>query len=112
MFCNNPCIPYYDENYTINEPIQKDTKGKEPLELLAKFYPALSEVARVSEFGNTKYTPNSWVNVPSEMFYGAMLRHALKFCEGQKIDSESNLSHLAHVAWCALAILTLESKDV
>lgn len=111
-------IPQFDENFTVSfdrksqlYKVQKDITNKPPLEHLAGFLPALEELSRVSEFGNTKYEPNSWQTVPSKKYYGALLRHSLKFLNNQKIDDESKLHHLAHAAWCCLAIITLEKDN-
>ena len=35
------------------------------------------------------------------------MRHYLKFNTGKKLDEETNLPHLAHLAWNVLAILEL-----
>lgn len=91
---------------------RKDDKGKVDLTFNSEYFPrALMAVAKVSEFGATKYNRNNWVGVKDAKvrYRAAMLRHELQDWN-EKIDSESKLLHLAHVAWNALAILELELK--
>lgn len=91
---------------------RKDDKGKVDLTFNSEYFPrALEAVARVSEFGATKYNRNNWVGVKDAKtrYRAAMLRHELQDWN-EKLDPESKLLHLAHVAWNALAILELELK--
>jgi len=92
----------------------KDNEGKPPMHLIAKMYPALAEVAKLSEFGNTKYMPDSWVtaNIPESEWMSALMRHTMQAASGEVKDPEHGLDHLAAVAWNALAMLTrrIESK--
>ena len=37
-----------------------------------------------------------------------MLRHYIKYKNGELIDEESGLQHLSHMAWNALAVLQLD----
>jgi hypothetical protein len=75
------------------------------------FRNALLEVSKVSTMGAAKYSDNGWKQVPDgiQRYTDAMYRHLL--AEG--VDEESGLSHLAHAAWNALAVLelTLTQED-
>lgn len=80
---------------------------------------ALWGVAEVSTFGAEKYAWAGWQNVENGYvrYQDAKYRHALKEAMGQKIDDDSELMHLKHEAWGALAVLELylrdqETKDV
>lgn len=70
-------------------------------------YPQFVEnVGKVLTFGAKKYEPNNWQKVedPVNRYYAAALRHLIAWREGEKIDPESGLSHLAHAA-CNLMFL-------
>lgn len=70
---------------------------------------ALLEVAKVSTFGATKYSDGGWVEVPDgfRRYEDAQQRHAAYRHIGEDFDSDSQLLHLAHEAWNALAKLDL-----
>ncbi len=72
----------------------------------------VTEVGEVLTFGAKKYKPNSWRTVPNakERYENALLRHIYAYLEGEKIDAESGLSHLAH-AGCNIAFLIELNKE-
>lgn len=82
--------------------------GKIRADLLLDFRHALKEVAKVSTFGAKKYTEGGWITVPEgeKRYMAALLRHL--FEDG--VDPDSELDHLAHLAWNALAILELKMR--
>ena len=41
-----------------------------------------------------------------------MLRHQQAHLRGEALDPESGLPHMAHAAWCALAVLELDRRNV
>ena len=45
-------------------------------------------------------------------FYRCNYEALIKYCTGQRIDEESGLSHLAHIAWNALALLEFEVEKI
>jgi len=88
----------------------KDDDNKPRLDLvLGGFANALFEVGKVGTFGAKKYTDNGWkdVNNAIERYSNAMLRHYFKHKTGEYRDEESNLFHISHMAWNALALLEL-----
>lgn len=88
-------------------------EGKNRLALVFNgFSHALWEVGRVGTFGANKYTDNGWQTVlnAEERYANALLRHLFSYWNGESIDRESNLDHLAHLAWNALAILELHKQ--
>ena len=88
--------------------------GKNRLDLvLGEFAEALWEVGEVGTYGASKYTPRGWLSVPDagERYRDALLRHYLQYRGGEARDRESQLLHLAHLAWNALAVLQLELKN-
>ena len=87
--------------------------GKNRLDLvLGEFTRALQEVGKVGTFGANKYTDNGWIEVPNgqSRYADALLRHYFKSKMGEEIDPDSDLDHLAHLAWNALAILELKLR--
>lgn len=85
--------------------------GKPLVGTMLNVFPyALMEIGRVIEFGTHKYPdPNNWklVNNAKIRYQDALMRHLLKHNQGKEIDEETGKSHLAHVAWNALALLEL-----
>ena len=82
--------------------------------VLGGFARALREVSRVGTFGAAKYTENGWMQVErgEARYEDAQLRHWLESKIDQSHDSESELLHLAHEAWNALARLDLYIRRV
>ena len=76
---------------------------------IAYFPKALEAVANVSAFGASKYQWAGWRSVEDgpNRYSNAMLRHLLSYAKGEDVAEDSNLTHLAHAAWNALAILEL-----
>lgn len=70
------------------------------------FANALMEVAKVGTYGATKYTEDGWKDVPNGIrrYRSALYRHMLT---SECYDPDTNLPHMAHVAWNALAVLEL-----
>lgn len=81
--------------------------------VLGDFSNALTEVCKVGTFGAVKYSPSGWLAVPNaaERYEDAMMRHWLKKCGGEHDDPDSGLSHMAHFAWNALALIELEIRN-
>lgn len=89
----------------------KHDSQKPRADLLLDFGNALLVVAEVSTFGANKYAPHDWLLVPNakERYMAALLRHLLQ--SGiESNDTETNLEHIAHVAWNALAVLELSRR--
>lgn len=74
---------------------------------------ALWGVAEVATFGMMKYTRDGWVSVSDGQFRyaNAQYRHVLKRAMGETIDPDSELWHLKHEAWNALAKLDLAMRE-
>jgi hypothetical protein len=74
---------------------------------------ALLEVAKVGTYGSGKYGDHNFRNgMDWSRIADADLRHLFKFLDGERKDHETNLSHLAHHAWNALALLEYELNNV
>lgn len=71
--------------------------GKEPISLIPPR--AIRDIAAVLGYGAQKYAPNNWQKVDVRSRYlNAAMRHLLAYAEGEDIDKESGLQHLAHAA--------------
>lgn len=91
----------------------KADNGKNRLGLvLGGFANGLKEVGLIGTFGANKYTDNGWQEVKNgeNRYLDALFRHLFAHLSGEVFDPESGYRHLAHVAWNALAILTLSHK--
>lgn len=90
---------------------KKYDSNKSMVGTLCRVFPhALLGIGQCIEFGTHKYPkPDNWKLVDEAFirYQDSMMRHYLKFLAGQEKDSETNLVHLKHMAWNALAILEL-----
>jgi len=93
---------------------RKDDAGKpRPTLVLGSMARAVDAVVEVAEYGARKYSPDNWLQVPEapKRYGDALLRHLMASLRGEARDPESGLRHLAHVAWCALAVLELKLRE-
>ena len=69
-------------------------------------------VMSVREYGNAKYhDPDNWKQVEPERYHQAMLRHILAaWNDPYKIDPESGLPHIAHVATNIAFLLEMKEE--
>lgn len=90
---------------------KKYDTGKSMVGTLSRvFSRALLGVGNCITFGTSKYPkPDNWKLVEGafERYQDSMMRHYLKFLSGEERDSETNILHLCHMAWNALAITEL-----
>lgn len=85
-----------------HEAIKHDA-GKIRLELLP--IGPLEEVAKVMTLGANKYADHNWrKGFLWSRLIGAALRHIFAFARGEDLDAEWGTSHLAHAAFCILAL--------
>ena len=86
----------------------KNDKGKTRWDLFP--FSAASKIVDVLEYGATKYGRDNWKTVKDaeRRYFAACLRHLASWIEGEKLDPESHLQHLAHAACSLLFILHKE----
>lgn len=76
---------------------------------------AIIEVAKVLTFGANKYDEENWKKLEDlqSRYTSGALRHIFAHMDGEDLDSESNLYHVAHAICCLLFKLEieLEQKD-
>jgi len=73
----------------------KHDAGKPPMSLLP--WAALREVAKVLEFGRRKYSAHNWrKGFAWSRLADADIRHLDAWIDGENLDPETKLNHLAH----------------
>lgn len=83
---------------------KKFDAGKPPMELLS--HRALLEAAKVMGEGKNKYGAQNWrAGLAWSRVIGAAYRHLGAFNDGQDLDPETGLSHVAHLLCCAMFLL-------
>lgn len=66
----------------------------------------LDDLSRLYAFGASKYAAHNWrKGYPWSLSYAALQRHATQFWNGEDLDEETGLPHLAAVAFHAFALL-------
>jgi hypothetical protein len=72
----------------------------------------VEDIVKVLTMGASKYSPNNWQSVDNaeERYYAAVLRHLSAWRQGEKVDPESQLSHLAHIL-CDVTFLLWFEKE-
>lgn len=81
---------------------------------VVNYFPrALWAVGEISTFGASKYAWNGWEDVENgyARYQDGKCRHMLKLAMGEEVDPDSELEHLAHEAWGALATLELYLRN-
>lgn len=73
----------------------------------------VEEIVKVLEFGAKKYDRDNWKHVSNAevRYMAAAFRHLIAHNNGEKTDSETGLSHLAHASCCLLFLLALEKRN-
>ena len=108
---NHPDVSYWDNGEVAisNNGFIKHDKGKPMISLIEpKFIEGLAEVMPQ---GASKYGRDNWQECKEPHRYlDALLRHTLKYWNGEKVDSESGKSHLYHIAFNAMALDYLDNK--
>ena len=74
---------------------------------------ALIEVGKVLTFGAEKYGPENWKELEDlqNRYTAGALRHIFAHMDGEELDPETNLSHLAHAMCCLLFKLEIELEE-
>lgn len=82
-------------------------KGSKPEMVGALDALSLLTVGRVAGMGATKYARFNFLKGYNwSLSFDAMMRHALAFWNGEDLDQESKLPHMAHCAWHGLTLVS------
>lgn len=89
---------------TPNDPKGSIGATKTPLALIPPH--AMEQTAWVHKLGSEKYGPFNWRNsgVCATTYAAAIMRHLNAWRDGEDLDPESGISHIAHIA-CSCNIL-------
>lgn len=69
-------------------------------------------VTAVREYGCQKYhDPENWRNVEPQRYREALYRHWLAYLSGEKVDQESGLPHLWHLACNVAFLIEMEGAE-
>jgi len=75
-------------------------------------YDALWQVALVFGKGAEKYADRNWERgYEWSKSFAALHRHLALFWQGEDIDDESGLPHMAHVTWHSLVLLSFMLRE-
>ena len=68
---------------------------------------SLREIIKALMHGAKKYAPHNWMKVEhaKDRYWDAAMRHLTDWKDGEQMDRESGLNHLAHAGCCILFIL-------
>jgi hypothetical protein len=81
----------------------KNDKDKVRLDLIEPEF--IEGLGKVLTMGAKKYSDNNWQNnLETKRIFAALFRHLIAYRKGEKIDPESGLPHLYHMA-CNLMFL-------
>jgi hypothetical protein len=89
----------------------KHDGGKPRLDLLP--WGAVLACAETLTYGAQKYGEGNWSRVPNgrTRYLAAALRHVIAFAQGEWLDAESGLPHLAHALTSLMFLYELASKE-
>ena len=69
-------------------------------------------VTAVREYGTAKYhDPENWRKVEPQRYRDALYRYWLSYLDGEKVDEESGLPHLWHLACNAAFLIEMEGQS-
>ena len=99
-------VVFHDWSSPITEDKDQSAKAdKGKLELSLVNPELVKAVAEVRMYGTEKYGDSeNWRKVEPKRYIDALYRHLLAYIEGNEVDEESGLSHLAHMA-CNISFL-------
>ena len=97
----------FEEPLILSQGMKFD-KNKPDYSLLP--FAAVDEVVKVLTYGAAKYDRFNWEKVEAVRYQAATMRHFSTHMQGEKIDQESGISHLAHAICSLLYLLDFELK--
>ena len=109
-FCDSSLNDQYAEIEQVRQSGMKFDNNKPRHSLLPKG--AVNSVIEVLEFGAKKYSADNWQEVDNakERYYNAAMRHIDLWWNGEKLDSETNVHHLAHAATNLFFLMWFDNK--
>ena len=85
----------------------KEAAGRIKAQLHLLSPSAMTEIAKVLQHGAEKYGARNYrdTKINATTYVSAIMRHLLAWNDGEDLDPESGLSHIAHVAACCDILL-------
>ena len=85
--------------------------GKTRFDLIPQSW--IRSLAQILTVGAAKYEPRNWEKGLSwSETLGSLHRHLDAWVSGEKYDKETKCHHLGHVAWNALALMTMQLRGI
>lgn len=108
-----PCLS--EDGLPNFEPIKKESglkydEGKNRWDLVPFKY--LDELVKVYTEGAKDHGDNRWQDISSERWFAALMRHITAWRNGQKIDPQYGLHHLAHAMWNCIALMYKDDECI
>lgn len=101
------------EEIRVTDPTTGGQKGQKLAQLGALDPAALMEVAKIAGFGASKYERMNYMRgFAWSLSYDALQRHIHEFWNGNEVDEESGLLHMAHAAWQCLCLLSFSRRNL
>lgn len=101
-------LPINGEVRIVNEKTGGE-KGQKPIRMDLLPVEPMWEVAKLYGKGAEKYAMHNWRRgYDWSLSYGAMMRHATQFWNGESYDEETGCHHLSSVIFHALALMEFE----
>ena len=107
--------PVFEKGYPSYEAVngykpegKKYDQGKPDYSLVP--YASLDEVVKVLTHGANKYGRFNWELVEAHRYEAATMRHFSAYMQGEKLDPESGIPHLAHAITSLLFMLEFDLK--
>lgn len=96
-----------DREALLNKEGVKNDSAKMRMDLISIRF--LWYLGAVLTFGTDKYAARNWEKgVAWSRLYGACIRHMTAWWNGEELDPETGLSHLAHAGFCIMALSEYE----
>jgi hypothetical protein len=99
--------------FTMEEKIGVKFDSKKPKWSLFLWKEA-EEIVEILTFGAEKYpTADNWkyVDDARNRYFSALMRHLTAWFNGERLDTESGKSHLAHAGCCLLFLMWKDNNE-
>lgn len=106
------CIAKYSHVVDMSEQTgRKDDNQKDDWSLLP--LSVVKQIVKVLTFGAIKYERDNWQHVEDarNRYFAACMRHLKQWQDGEIVDKESKLPHLAHACCCLIFIMWFDEKE-
>lgn len=104
-------IALQTREYRVTDPTTGGQKNQKEVQLSMLPWPWLEDLGRVYAMGAQKYDRHNWrKGYAWSLSIDAAFRHFIAWLQGESVDPESGVSHLAHLAWHTATLHTFERE--